>query len=242
MKKIIATFCFLLSVAHAQSIQFVVTATAGGPNDAVTRKLVSEIEARSKYNFVVINKPGAAHTIGYRYIMDAKNPTLFISTPEVRSHDVYTESEEIFNLGYFTNTIYIPKSLNITTVGDFIQLSRTRKINFGHSGPGTYSHAAMKHFCERRLSNNCIEVGYKSGANGMLGVMTGEIDAYALVSYGVRYTENDKVRILHELRVGTEDRWLKIFSRNIDPAIKNDLMKILSGIDKKFYIELGLER
>lgn len=244
MKYIFGFLLLILSTfANSQTIDFVVTASPGGPNDTVTRKIVDLLEKETSLRFVIINKPGAAHTIGYRHVLEADKPTLVMSTAEIRHHEVFSKVEELFNAGYFTNTLFVSRNSGISDIKQLIELSKKRDINFGHGGVGSYSHMAMEHICVNQLQNKCLSVGYKSGANGMLGVMSGEIDAYALASYGSsQFLNNEKLSAIYEIRVGKEKSWFKLFSRNLSQKDKDAIVSVLKSQNIKFYSDMGFEK
>lgn len=233
----------MIGVVHANTIDFIVTASPGGPNDTVTRRIVEELEKETSLRFVIINKPGAAHTIGYKHVLESDRPTLVMSTPEIVNHEVYQKVEELYNAGYFTNTLFVSRNSGIKDIKQLSELSKKRDINFGHGGVGTYSHMAMEHVCTNQLQNKCLAIGYKSGANGMLGVMTGEIDAYALASYGsTQFLQNDKLSAIYEIRVGREKSWFKLFSKNVSHKDKETIVNVLKSKNNKFYSDMGFEK
>lgn len=247
---------FALSCFAQQPIEFVVKASPGGPDDIVTRKLVEELEKRSTLKFVVINKPGAAHQIGYNYFESRTTPSLIIADNNFTLHPAYQASREIFRLGEFTNIIYVKSKSDINTLEDLISLSKKREINFGHGGIGTYSHAAAEKICEKVL--RCLLVPYKSGAPAMLDMLSGSIDAYSLISYGADvYMNNDSyralmmfsntkhpiynVRILPQYMKNLEIKnWIAIYARNLSENDVTAIQKVLTQFDDKFFIEFGL--
>lgn len=233
---LIATI-FLAQSVSAQSIEFVVSALAGGPNDIVTRKIVERLEKNTDLTFVVMNKPGAAHKIGYNYVQNSKKPVLIISTPEIVNNEVYQEVQEIFNLGEFYNRIYVSNKSNVKNMNDLIQLSRSRQINFGHSGIGTYSHSAMENVCSSIL--RCLQVPYKSGAQGMLALMTGEIDAYALVSYGNSFPIENYTPIYDIY--DKNKTWLKLFAKDLPAETQKKIITTLQNTPKEYYVNMGLK-
>ena len=179
-------------------IEFVVSATPGGPNDTVTRKLVEKLENNSSLKFIVLNKAGAAHVIGYNYVLNSDKPTLIISTPEIISHDVYSKLDELYKLGYFTNTLFVSKKSGIKSIKELAELSKTREIIFGHGGYRTYSHQAMQTVCEKTL--RCLDVAYKGGSQGMVALMSGEIDAFAITTYGTKqFFENNNLLPIYNI-------------------------------------------
>lgn len=230
-------FVFSL-VCKAETIEFIVSASPGGPNDTVTRKIVETLEKNSNLQFVVFNKPGAAHTIAYTHVVNSNKPTLIMSTPEILTHEVFTQVDEIFNTGYFTNILYVSTKSEIKNID---QLSRLKEVKFGHGGFGSYSYMAMRKMCDQTLK--CLEVPYKSGANGMMALMSGEIDAYALASYGSsQFIQNDKINAIYHIRVEKDKSWFKLFAKNISSKDKETIRNILKAQDIKFYNDMGFEK
>ena len=226
---------------HAQPIEFIVSASAGGPNDTVTRKIVEKIEKSTNLQIVIMNKPGAAHTIGYSHVLNSNKPTLILSTPEITSHEVYSHVDDIYNLGYFSNTLFVSEKSGIRNLKQLIELSKTREINFGHGGIGTYSHTAMEQMCIYTL--RCLSVPYKSGAEGILALMTGQIDSYALASYGSQqFLENDKLVAIHSIKASKNKSWFKLFAKNISVKDKEAIINVLKLQDAKFYTDMGFEK
>lgn len=222
-------------------IEFVVSAAPGGPADNVTRKLVEKLEKDTSLKFAVFNKPGAAHVIGYNHAISSDKPTLIISTPEIISHEGYSKLDEVYTLGYFTNILFVSKKSNIQNFKQLTELSKSREIIFGHGGVGTYSHRAMQTVCEKTLK--CLDVAYKGGSQGMLAVMTGEIDVYALTSYGIKqFLENNMVVPIYNVGTAKEKNWVKLFSKNVTSADKEIILNVLKSQDFKFYSDMGFEK
>jgi len=226
----------------AQSIiEFVVSAAPGGPADNVTRKLVEKLEKDTSLKFAVFNKPGAAHVIGYNHVISSDKPTLIISTPEIISHEGYSKLDEVYTLGYFTNVLFVSKKSNIQNFKQLTELSKSRQIIFGHGGVGTYSHRAMQTVCEKTLK--CLDVAYKGGSQGILAIMTGEIDVYALTSYGIKqFLENSMLVPIYNVGTAKEKNWVKLFSKNVSSADKETILNVLKSQDFKFYSDMGFEK
>lgn len=229
------------NIAAQPIIEFVVSATPGGPNDTITRKLVEKIEKGTNLKFVILNKPGAAHTIAYNYTLHTDKQLLILSTPEITTHEVYSKVDEIYNTGYFTNTLFVSAKSDIKNFKQLVEVSKTREIVFGHGGVGTYSYAAMQVLCEKTLK--CLNVAYKGGSEGMLAVMSGSIDAYAITSYGSRqFLENDKLIPIYEIRTGKDKSWFKLFGKNILARDKELIVAVLKSQEFKFYSDMGFEK
>ena len=233
---------FLVCISvHAQQIDVIVSASAGGPNDIVTRKTIEILEKNTNYQFVVINKPGAAHTIAYNYMLTATKPTLLFSTPEITNHEVFTRLDDLFTLGYFTNDIYVSKKSGMNNLKDLYNLSKTREVIFGHGGVGSYSHKAMETMCKSQI--RCLPIPYKSGAEGMLALMSDQIDTYAVVSYSrAQYSENDKLKYIHSIKTDISDNWFKVFSKNLSNEDNIAITKALKSIDGSFFKSMGFQK
>jgi tripartite-type tricarboxylate transporter receptor subunit TctC len=242
MKKLFATFLILLaSLANAQVIEVVVSASAGGPNDTVTRKIVEKLEKETNLQFIVLNKPGAGHTIAYSYVQSATKPVIIFETPTIQQHEVFTHVDDIFTTGYFYNTVVVAKSSGIKNINDLMELNTKRDINFGHGGVGSFSHMAAKKICEKTLK--CLDVPYKSAAEGMMGLLSGTIDAYAIVSYGSRkFLENEKYIGIHNIKLGKEKSWYKLFGKNLSDKEKQLIADVLRKTETNFFADLGLEK
>lgn len=242
MKYILSLLLSLIMlVANAEPIEVIVSATAGGPDDTVTRKIVDKLEKATDLQFVVVNKPGAAHTIAYNYVLNSSKPTLLMSTPEITSNEVYNYLDELYNAGYFYNILFVSKASGITNFKQLIDLSNTRELNFGNGGPGSYSYKAMQSVCDKKL--RCLSIPFKGAADGMLSVMTGQIDAYAIVSYGSKqFLANDKLVPVYNIVTAKDNSWFKLFSKNLSAKDKEAIVTVLKNQDKKFYIEMGFDK
>jgi len=229
------------NVSAQPAIEFVVSSAPGGPNDTVTRKIVEKLEQHTTLKFIVLNKAGAAHIIGYNYVLNSDKPTLIMSTPEIIKHDVYSKLDEVYNTGYFSNMLFVSKKSSIKNIKELTDLSNTREIIFGHGGVSTYSHQAMQAVCEKTL--RCLDVAYKGGSQGMLALLSGEIDAYAITTYGTKqFFENDKLVPIHNIVSSKDKSWFKLFSKNISKADRQIISNALKSQDLKFYSDMGFER
>lgn len=254
---------FLLSLAlllvsicsQAEPIEFIVRAAPGGPDDAFTRKLQDHLEKTTNLKFVVLNKPGAAHTIGYSYFQNTTSPALIIGDVNINKHPVATLSDKLTTLGYFTNILYVRRESGIKNLSDLIDLSKSRPIRFGHGGVGTFSHEAASKLCTSVLS--CVEVPYKSGAPGMIDLMGGHIDAYGIVSYGTDYSDNDKLQAIllfsnsrysrynlpllpDSLKHLEIKNWIALYGRNLSQEQKRDIITSINALDKSIFNDSGL--
>lgn len=228
------------NVIAQPAIEFVVSAAPGGPNDTVTRKLVEKLEKNTSLKFVVLNRAGAAHVIGYNHVLTSDKPTLIMSTPEITNQEVYSKLDEVYNVGYFSNILFVSKKSGIKSIKELADLSKTREIFFGHGGLATYSYQAMQSMCEKML--RCLDVAYKGGSQGMLALMSGEIDAYAITTYGTRqFFENSMLVPIHNIKFPKDKSWFKLFAKNVPKTDQEVIINVLKSQDLKFYTDMGFE-
>lgn len=243
MKKLFTCLSFLFSMnaVSSERIEVIISASAGGPNDTVTRKVINEIEKRSNLEFVFLNRPGGERVIAYNLVNTTTKPTLIFETSEIEHHEVHTKVEELFNIGQFYNVLLVAEKSKIKNLNELLELSKKREILFGHGSIGSFSHLAAKNICEKTL--RCLLVPYKSAAEGMLGLLSGVIDAYAVVSYGSKqFTDNDRYFVVHHIKLSKEKSWYKLFGKNISAGDKEIITNVLKSLDTKFFTEMGFEK
>jgi hypothetical protein len=241
MKYIIFLLLSLFStITNSQVIDFIASASPGGPTDTITRRVVEVLHDKTNLKFAVLNKPGGAHTIAWRHMMASNKPMIIISTPEILNHPVINEVEQVYKIGKFSTYIFVSKKSGIRTLDDLKNLSKRREIIFGHSGEGTYSFIGMNELCDVIIK--CLPIPYKSGPEGMLAVLTGEIDSYALVSFGSKqFLANDNFTAIHQLK--NNNNFITMFSKNVS---KSDIEKIRQALKMEltstFYDDMGFEK
>ena len=229
-------FCVNL---QAQPIEFIVAAAFGGPDDTITRKLISKIEEQSSLKFVIVNKPGAAHTIGYNYMNQSVQPSLMISNNNIVNNDLYRTSKPVFKLGTFSNIVFVSKASPIKDMKDLIELSQKRQINFAHGGVGTASHKAMSRLCEKTL--NCLPVPYKGASQAMLDLLNGTVDTFAVVSYGANaFLQNTSYKSIG--KISNEDNWVILFGKNLSNKDVETIQTILNQTNNDFFTEMGFSQ
>lgn len=230
--------CFSL---HAEPIEVIVSASPGGPDDTVTRKIVDKLEADTNLQFIVVNKPGAAHSIAYNYVAASAKPTLLMSTSQITSNAVYPQLDEMYTAGHFYNILFVSKISGITNFKQLVELSAARELNFGNGGSGSFSYTAMEALCTKNL--RCLSIPFKGAADGMLSLMSNQIDAYAIVSYGSKqFLANDKVVPIYNIITPRDTSWFKLFGKNLNAKDKQTIIVALKSQDPKFYTAMGLER
>ena len=127
------------------------------------------------------------------------------------------------------------------SINSLDELAKKQEVYFGHGGIGSYSYLAMKKVCDKKLK--CLDVPYKSAAEGMMAIMSNTIDAYAVVSYGSKqYLENDRIKPIHNIRIGNDKSWFKLYGKNLSKEDMDTIKDILKTTNTNFYVDMGFEK
>jgi len=233
MKKLLLLLLLSLNL-HAETIEMVVYGGPGGPSDLASRKIAEVIGQQ----VIITNKTGAGHNIAYQYISQTNKPTIFISDITLIRNkdtigypeDITSQVKPIYYLGEFNSILFVNSNIN-----SFEELKTKKEVRIGYGGKGTFSEEAMNDLCKQM---NCLEVPYKSGALGIIDVMSGVIDAYPMVSFGAEsFLQNPKLKAVKET---TKKQWTMLFSRNLTDEDEKTIINRLSNQNEKFYTDLGL--
>jgi len=218
-------------------MEFVVHSSAGGPTDNLSRNIAKILDTQSEFKTIVLNKPGASHTIAYNYLLNSSKPALILGTPDIKKHPVFGELATVSDLGKFSILFFAHKDFKYTNLKE-IEESK-KEILFGYSGDHkTMSYLGMMEICK---SIKCLPIPYKSGIEGITGILSKQIEIYGLVSYGSKsFLENNNLKVLHTLK--DKDYVLTLFSKNLTDYQISKIKRILENyFNKKIMIDLGFE-
>ena len=173
------------------SVTCVVPYDAGGGTDAVMRGLADAAKGSFK-NITVENRSGAGGATGMLYGAQAKNDgsivtmiTVELATLEAMGNNAgltYTQFKPIMMVNSAAAAITVKADDDrFNSLEDFIEYSKTNKVQVGNSGIGAIWHLAAAGLA-KTAGTEFNPVGY-DGANGAItDLLGGHIDAVA-VSY-----------------------------------------------------------
>lgn len=175
--------------AHAQEkpIKIVVPFTAGGATDTVARGLATRLSTAWNRTVVVENRPGAAGTIGARYVASAPpdGQTLLIVASGHAINELVHQQLPYDTLEDFTpvaqvvdvpNVLLVPKDSPYRTINDLVEASKQSpgKLSYGTSGVGTSVHLAGELF--KSMSGADMEVVFfKGDSESLVNVVGGHV-------------------------------------------------------------------
>lgn len=164
----------------AKPVRWIVPFAAGGPNDAIARKLAELATARMGQPILIDNKPGASGSLGTREVMAAAPdgytfgigiPDSMVSAPYiVRSarYDARSDFSPVINIADAMGAFVARSDLGVATMADLVKLARQKPstIAYASYGPGSTPHLAMAAI-EQQSQAQFVNVPYKGLAPAM---------------------------------------------------------------------------
>jgi tripartite-type tricarboxylate transporter receptor subunit TctC len=180
------------TVASAQAyptrpVHWIVSFTAGGPNDTVARIIAQYLSDRLGQQFVIENKVGAGgnigmaavlssppdgYTIGFVAPNNAINTTLYEKLP----FDFVRDSVPVAGTMLLTNVMVVHPDVPAKTVAEFIAYAKANpgKVNMASSGSGTSVHMSGELF-KVMTGINMQHVPYRGSAPAMQDLLTNRV-------------------------------------------------------------------
>lgn len=180
------------TVARAQAyptrpVHWIVSFTAGGPNDTVARIIGQYLSHRLGQQFVIENKVGAGgnigmaavlssppdgYTIGFVAPNNAINTTLYEKLP----FDFVRDSVPVAGTMLLTNVMVVHPDVPAKTVAEFIAYAKANPgtINMASSGSGTSVHMSGELF-KVMTGINMQHVPYRGSAPAMQDLLTNRV-------------------------------------------------------------------
>ena len=173
----------------ARPIRLLVPLAAGSTADIASRAVGAELSTALGQPVVVENKPGAGGTIamaevaraapdGYTISFASQGTLVFNQALYSRpGYDSMTDFEPIALLGGVSNVMIVHPSNPATSVADVIAAIKAKPegMTFSSGGSGTSHHLSGVLFSQM-TGTKLLHVPYKGAPQGILAVMSGEVD------------------------------------------------------------------
>ncbi len=204
----------LTSTVCAQSsypnhpIQVVVGWSPGAAVDIMTRSVAEEMSKSLGQKLVVVNREGAAGTIGFAAVANAAHDGYTLGAGPVHSINVaghMMNKRKPFDVDSFEYvcqtfvndfTIAVRKDAPYASILDLVAAMRAQpgKLSYGHLGPGSIPHLAMVEFLQR-VDAQAVGVPYRGDAQVLPALIGGSIDIGVSSLLSV-LAQADNVRVL----------------------------------------------
>jgi tripartite-type tricarboxylate transporter receptor subunit TctC len=172
----------------ARPVQVIVAFPSGGSVDVMARNLVAAMSSALGQQFVVVNRDGAAGSIGFGQLAAARpdgytlgaGPTTPIATAPHLIKDIrYGVDSFEYICQSFENvfTISVPPESPFRGIADVIAAARAHpgKLSYGHSGNGTVPHLSVANLVYR-LGLDVVAVAYRGETAALPDVIAGRLD------------------------------------------------------------------
>lgn len=238
MRHVLPILTLLLTAlpAWAQSypdkpVRMVVPFPPGGPLDVVARIFAAPMSQKFSQPVLVENRAGATGNIGMDavarsqpdgytllWMLDSMltvNPIVFptFGEPMERLRPIRTVSETVA-------TLVVNPATGVSSVADFVKLSKSKDLSYASAGPGSPGHRTMEFFM-LLTGAKLTHVPYNGNAPAVQSVVAGETQAFVTPISGV----------LQQIRAG-KLRSLMVSSTTRSPQLP----------DSPTMVELGYKR
>lgn len=204
-----------------QAITLVMPSPPGGPTDTQVRYLARSIEEQLGQTVIVVNKPGAAATLGTANMALTAAPdghtvgvvlaSLFRMPHLVPvNYDPIKDFTYIINLTGYNHGIVVRADSPWQNINDLLKHAKANPgaISYGSTGTGSAGHIAMARLAkEANVEMNFIP--FKGGSEEFAALLGGHIDVVSNPGWGP-LTEAGKVRVLASYGDDRIARWDQI--------------------------------
>jgi len=168
-------------------VKFVVGFGPGGANDLVARVVAEGVSKQLNQTVIVENKPGAGSTLGADIVAKSAPDgyTFFVSAggiitnPMIKSSMPYKEGD-LVPVGLLTispSIIVVSSDSKMNNIKDLIaQAKEPKGLNFSTAGTGSTPHFVAEMLAIKGGGKYEI-IPYKSGSEGMVAVISNQVDA-----------------------------------------------------------------
>lgn len=160
---------------------------AGGPTDAMARVLGEAVAERSGQSVIVDNRPGAGGQLAAGALLKAPSDgrTLFLADMSTLSSNQFlyanfsynplADFQPITTLISMPMVMYVRKDLPADTFAEFVQLAKTKNLNYASQGYGTPGHL-LGEILRTATGAQLTHVPYRGSAPAMNDLLGGQVD------------------------------------------------------------------
>ena len=188
-------------------VKVVVPFAPGASTDIVMRQVAPRVGALLGQTVVVENLGGAGGLIGARAVHAAPTDgyTLLVATtshtalPALNAKmpfDTQKDFAPVSLIADMPGIIVVPPSLPVNSFREFLDFAKTKKLNYGTAGAGTFPHLGMELLIDR-AKVPMVHVPYKGAAPALTDTVAGHLDVKldAYVSAG-QYIRDKRLKAL----------------------------------------------
>ncbi|CAG2159282.1 tripartite tricarboxylate transporter substrate binding protein [Cupriavidus numazuensis] len=189
-------------------ITFVLSASAGGASDSVTRILAEDLSTRLGQPVVVENKPGGGGIIGTTAVAKARPDgyTILFTFPQAVLNNRFLYSklpyDPVRDLTFITEVsggdmvMTVPAALPITNITELLAYGGRHGLTFGNWGPGSYAHLIATYLGKSKKIG-VTPISYKGESPMLQDVAGGNVNvAVSTLIAAQPYLQNGRLRAI----------------------------------------------
>lgn len=191
-------------------VRLTVTAPPGGSLDIVARLVTEAMGERLGVTFPVENKPSAGGIVGAAAVASAAPDGYSLVVSNVSSHGIspalyarsavpYDTLKSFTHIGLFgslPNVLLVRADSPIRTVGDLVELGKTKEITYGSAGNGSTPHLAAE-ILRNRAGIKLLHIPYRGAAAARMALISAEVQMiFENLPAAVPYVEKGELRAL----------------------------------------------
>jgi tripartite-type tricarboxylate transporter receptor subunit TctC len=193
---------------QTRTMRIVVPYGPGGSSDILARLFGEAFARRSATPVIIENRPGGAGLVGLSAVVRSEpngqtlywgpdslaTTAIFVRNPSV---DVFKEVAPITELVDSQLVLLIPEGLPARSVSELVAYAKSNagKLNYGSPGRGLTT--LYFEMLKQRASLDMVEILYKSGADTLQGLLTGQTHMmFAAINQAISTREAKKARPL----------------------------------------------
>ena len=195
----------------SKPITYVCPVPPGTGTDLSIRLIAKELEKYLGQSIVVVNKPGAALTIGTAFVASAKpdgytigfsgGPPLFF-TPQLEKvpYDPLKDLRMVAQYGSFNFGVIVKGSSAFKTFKDLIEYGRQnpKKLTYGTTGTNSMGHVTMERIAKQE-NVQITHIPFKGTPESQTALLGGHILA-AAGDFGVNLVDSGETRVVMLLK------------------------------------------
>jgi tripartite-type tricarboxylate transporter receptor subunit TctC len=168
-------------------VRVVVPVAAGGGVDVMARLIAEKLSERLHQSFFVENRPGAAGTIGSKFVIGSKpdgetllytpsSLSLVVAIDKVAPYDLAKDFTPIINVAISPYALVVNTSVPAKDLKELIAYAKANpgKLSFSSAGTGSASHLAAELF-KSEAGIEMVHVPNKGMSPALLDVISGNV-------------------------------------------------------------------
>src|SRR5262250_795026 len=192
VRAVLAAAFFALAplCAHAQSypsrpIHLIVAFAPGGPVDVVARLTADKLQEILGQPVVVENRPSSTGNLGtqivakaapdgYTILATSSAFAVNVSLSPNAGYDAESDFAPIVQAATQPNVIVVNSEFPAKTLGELLEMAKTKKLAYASPGAGTTPHLTGEHLFKAIAKLDVVHVPYKGAGPAAAAVVAGE--------------------------------------------------------------------